>query len=71
MARSEKARKSHLNQIEWAGNSLIIYFTCTKVDQEGLNRNEPWHIYTNPVRKSVCAVIALAKYLFTFPELLA
>eukprot|EP00978_Attheya_sp_CCMP212_P004052 scaffold8733_cov52-Attheya_sp.AAC.2 len=38
-----------LNHIEWVGDSLIIYFTCTKVDQEGLNCNEPWHIYANPV----------------------
>jgi hypothetical protein len=71
MARSENARKSHLNHIEWNGDSLIIFFTCTKVDQEGLNRNEPWHVYANPVRKAVCPILALAKYLFTFPELLA
>ena len=47
------------------------FFSHTKGDQEGINRNEPWHIYSNPMCPEICPILALAKYVFTQPSLLA
>ena len=47
-----------------------MFFAHTQTDQEGLNMSYPWHIYSNPICPPICPVLALAKYLFWFPELL-
>jgi len=70
MSRADSVTKTHLHHIQWRDDCLIIYFAHTKTDQEGLNMNEPWHIYANPLDPAVCPVLALGKYLFSHPELL-
>ena len=71
MARSDNVTKCHLNHIEWRNDSLIIFFAHSKGDQEGINQQQPWHIYANPCQPDICAVLALAKYLFCNPTLLS
>jgi len=59
MSRADSVTKTHLHHIQWRDDCLIIYFAHTKTDQEGLNMNEPWHIYANPLDPAVCPVLAL------------
>jgi hypothetical protein len=70
MSRADNVTKTHLHHIQWRDDCLIVYFAHTKTDQEGLNMNEPWHIYANPLDPAVCPVLSLGKYLFSHPELL-
>lgn len=70
MARADNCVRSHMNHLEWRDDALIIYFTHTKGDQEGLLRTEPWHIYSNPLCPPICPILALSKYIFTNPCLL-
>ena len=30
----------------------------------------PWHVYANPEEPHLCVVLALSRYLFTYPQLL-
>ena len=71
MARSDSVTNCHINHIEWRNDSLIIFFAHTKGDQEGINRLEPWHIYSNPVQPDICPILSLAKYLFSNPSILS
>ena len=43
------------------------YFSLLKGDQEGVNRNGPWHIYSIPLCPNITHVIALAKHFLTYP----
>ena len=70
MARADNVCNTHMNHVEWRHDSLIIFFAHSKGDQEGLNRTQPWHIYSNPLEPSICAIAALAKYLFSNPTIL-
>ena len=69
MARADNCAISHMNHLEWHDNSLVIFFLHSKGDQKGMNRSEPWHIYSNPIFPCICPILALAKYLFTNPTL--
>ena len=51
--------------------TLSSFFVHSKGDQGGLNQQQPWHIYANPCQPDICAVLALAKYLFCNPTLLS
>jgi hypothetical protein len=70
MARADSASKAHVRHIEWVDDCLIIYFTHSKADQDGINRDEPWHVYANPRDPSVCPILSLGRYLLTFPTIL-
>ena len=37
----------HVNHLEWRDDCIIINSSHFKGDQEGVNRNKPWHIYSN------------------------
>ena len=45
MAQSDNCARLHVNCLEWRDDSIIIYFYHSKVDQEGVNRNDPWKIF--------------------------
>ena len=51
--------------------SLVIFFAKCKTNQEGVDKNVPWHIHANPNDPSICPVHALSIYLFTNPHLLS
>lgn len=70
MARADNVTKTHIDHIQWRDDCMIVYFAHTKSDQEGVNQNEPWHVYANPVDPAVCPILAMAKYIFSHPELL-
>ena len=56
--------------LEWIDDFIVIYFAHTKCDLEGLKRDEPWHIYANPLNPTICPVLAMARYLLSNEEIL-
>ena len=56
----------HLHHIEWADDSLCVYFAHMKNDQVGDRKRDPRHIYANPNNPIVCPVLSLAIYLSVF-----
>ena len=71
MARADNMVRSHINHIEWRDDSLVIFFSKSKTNQDGLDKNVPWHIHSNPNEPAICPVHALGIYLFTNPHLLS
>ena len=70
IGRSESVTNSHVAHLEWEDDCLIIYFAHTKCDQTGLKRDEPWHLYANPLKPSICPILALSRYIFSNKEIL-
>jgi len=52
----------YLNHVQWANDSMVVYFGKAKGDQFGEKSCEPWHVYSNPNMPSLCPVLAMAKY---------
>ena len=61
---------SHVSHLEWSDDCIVIYFAYTKSDQTGLKKDEPWHIFANPLNPSVCAVLALSRFILSNKEIL-
>ena len=59
-----------MNNIEWHGGIIIIYFPHSNGYQEGVNRNEPWNIYSNPLHPEIFPLLALDKYVLEYPTFL-
>lgn len=70
IGRSESVTNSHVAHLEWENDCLIIYFAHTKCDQTGLKRDEPWHLYANPLKPSICPILALSRYILSNKEIL-
>ena len=45
----------------------FILFYFYKGYQEGVNRNEPWHICSNSICPEIFPVFALSNYMLTYP----
>ncbi len=50
--------------ISWQDDSLTVRMFVKKHDQEGKDC-KPKHVFANPVKPSICPVLALAVYIFT------
>ena len=70
MARSDNICATHINLITWDDDSLVCYAMKSKGDQEGVNSNEPWHVYSNPFNPFICPILALTRYVFCNPSVL-
>ena len=70
MARSNNCVNMHVQHIQWRSDSLIYYFGTLKSNQMGDRANYPFHVYSNPNNSKNCPVLALAKYLFSHPDIL-
>ena len=70
IARSESVEKIALDQLSYACDHMKVFFPKHKGDQIGLNKDEPRHVYSNPIQPEVCAMRAMASYFFTFPQIL-
>jgi hypothetical protein len=56
-----------MNHIEWRDDCLVIFFSKTKANQEGVDMNIPWHVHSNPsCPNHFCPVHALSIYLFIY-----
>ena len=67
MARSENVVHAHIFYVHWDANCLVFCFVKSKGDQTGRNRDQEWHVYSNPHTPSICPVLALACYIFSNP----
>ena len=70
MAWADNCVYSHVNHLEWSDDCIIVYFSRSKGDQEGVSCNNPWHIYLNPFCPEISSVLALTKYVLVYPTLL-
>jgi hypothetical protein len=62
-ARSCTVTILRLSQMEWEGDSLIVYIVGHRAGQTG-EHVIPIHIYANPSKPWVCPLTALGLYLF-------
>lgn len=65
MTRADNIKWMHLSHIEWQNNCLKFFFAHSKCDQEGINADEPYLVYSNPHDWVVCPHLALTVYLVT------
>ena len=70
MKRAENYVDSKTSHITFKNNSWVFHFTKSNGHQNGKDRVGPWYVYANPHRPHIFPVLALARYLFTYPELL-
>ena len=70
IARSESVEKISLDQLTWVSDHLKVYYPKHKGDQIGLTKDEPRHVYSNPIKPEVCPIRAMASYFLTFPQIL-
>ena len=61
MARSDNICVTHINHITWDDDSLVFYFMKSKGDQEGVNSNEPWYVYSIPFNAFIYPILALTR----------
>ena len=69
MACASNCMNFRLGHLEWRHDCLVFFFGKSKRDQTGENSDSPWHVYSNPCEPSICPVLALARYLFSFPDI--
>ncbi len=62
MARSANVTKICLEHFNWKDDAMTILFCTTKTDQGG-DRTHPRHVYANPLKPEICAVLALGVHL--------
>ena len=70
MKRAENCVDCKINHITIRNDALVFQFAKSKGHQNGEEHVGPWHLYANPEHPHLCVVLSLAKYLFTYPELL-
>jgi hypothetical protein len=68
MKRAENCMNAKINNIYFQNDSLIFHFAKSKGHQTGEERVGPWHVYANPFKPHLCPVLALARYLFVYPN---
>lgn len=70
MKRAENCVDCKITHITFEGDCLVFEFAKSKSLQDGEEHIGPWHVYANPKDPFICPVLALARYLFAFPNVL-
>ena len=70
MTRSDNSVNMHIRHIQWRSDCLILYLGTSKGNQTEEISSDPWCVYSNPNNPSICPIIALAKYIFSNPDIL-
>lgn len=71
ISRSEATETICFSQLFWSADNLKVYFAKHKSDQFGTNKDEPRHMYSNPIIPTVCPVRALATYFMLYPDIVS
>jgi hypothetical protein len=71
MKRAENVVDCKIDHVWLENDSIIFQFAKSKGMQNGEDHVGPWHVYANPLRPEVCPFLAMARYLFTFPQVLS
>lgn len=70
MKRAENCVDCKINHITIRNDALVFQFAKSKGHQNGEEHVGPWYLYANPENPHICVVLSLARYLFTYPQLL-
>ena len=70
MKGAENCVDAKIIHITFKNDSLVLQFSKSKGQQNGKDHVGHWHVYAKPREPHPCPVLALARYLFTYPELL-
>jgi len=71
MKRAENSVNCKINHITFQNDCLVFEFAKSKSNQRGENHVGPWHVYyANPHQPWCCPVLSLARYLFSYPDVL-
>ena len=70
MKRAENCVDCKISHITVKSDCLVFQFAKSKGHQNGEEHVGPWHVYANPLEPHLCVVLSLARYLFTYPQLL-
>jgi hypothetical protein len=66
---SSNTCRLHLDHLQWQDDSLVIYFSHQKNDQQGKWAVFRWHLFCNPFNKYVCPVFAISLWLVSNEEM--
>jgi len=69
MKRAENCMHAKMIHIEFVEDHLTFTFAREKTKQHG-DMHGPWHCFANPEKPHICLMLAFARYLLTFPEVL-
>lgn len=69
MKRAENCVHAKINHVRFQDDCLVFEFAKSKGQQLG-DLHGPWHVYANPECPWLCPVLALARYLFCYPDVL-
>eukprot|EP00804_Cyclotella_cryptica_P025704 CCRYP_002907-RA/>CCRYP_002907-RA protein AED:0.33 eAED:0.33 QI:0/0/0/1/0/0/2/0/270 len=69
MKRAENCVGAKTNHILFKDDALVFQFAKSKGNQTG-DEFGPWHVYANPDAPWICPVLAFARYLFCYPDIL-
>ena len=70
MARSDNGVNMHIKHIQWRSECLIFNFGTLKGNQIGERSSDTRRFYSNLKNPIICTVLALAKYIFSNPDIL-
>ena len=70
MKRAENCVNCKVNHISFRHDSLVFEFAKSKSHQKGEKHVGPWHVYANPLKPWCCPILSLARYFFSYPEVL-
>lgn len=71
MKRAENVVDCKIDHIWIEHDALIFQFAKSKGLPNGEDHVGPWHVYANPLQPNVCPFLAMAVYVFSFPEVLS
>ncbi|GFH49053.1 hypothetical protein CTEN210_05529 [Chaetoceros tenuissimus] len=71
MKRAENVAHCKIAHIFFCNDSLVFIFAKSKSTKKEEKFLGPWHVYANPHKPWLCPVLALARYLLTYPEAFA
>ena len=70
MKRADNCVSCKVNHINSEDDYLVFRFAKSKGRQDGEEHVVPWHVYDNPKMPHLCPVFSIARYLFTYPQIM-
>ena len=69
MKRAENCMNAKMIHINFTEDHMTFEFAKEKGKQHG-DMHGPWHCFANPEKEHICLLLAFAKYIFTFTDVL-
>ena len=63
MDRLNNSVPSYVKLLDWRDDFLIIYFSQSKTNQEGVDQSTPWYVHSAPNNPVIYPVNSLAMYI--------